>query len=113
MNAASEFPSDLINAERERQAAAAERAALARRLPWSVEPLDGFDDSQIWRPRSRPASPGWKADEAAEMAALHDRQIERSAYVSGHAYWQQFTGPDLVKARMALKQAAAAPPEEA
>lgn len=105
-----DFPSDLLDAERERQHAANRRAALAQALPWSVEPMAGFDDSQIWRPRRREASPGWSAGEAAQMAELHEVQMAKSAYVSGHAYWEAFSGPDLVQRRMQLKRAAAAAP---
>ena len=62
----------------------AELSALLKRLPWSVEPLDGFSDDHGWRKVERPASPGWTADEQAEVEKLRQREHELAVFVSTH-----------------------------
>ena len=54
-----DFPSDLRAGQEELHQVRAELSALLKRLPWSVAPLDGFSDTEGWRPVERPASPGW------------------------------------------------------
>nr|WP_203592670.1 MULTISPECIES: hypothetical protein [unclassified Streptomyces] len=83
----------------------AELSALLKRLPWSVEPLDGFSDDTGWRRVERPASPGWSEDEQAEVEKLRRREHELAVFVSTHRYWAGLTGADRVHARSALKHA--------
>nr|WP_237532099.1 hypothetical protein [Streptomyces sp. SID8352] len=82
----------------------AELSALLKRLPWSVEPLDGFSDENGWRKIERPASPGWSEDEQAEVEKLRRRERELAVFVSTHRYWAEITGPDRVRARSDLKR---------
>lgn len=102
-----DFPSDLITAEQQRQQAATARARLARTLPWSAKPLDGFSDPDIWRPRARPDSPGYSDEQAAQWGELQDAQLKWSEQVAGHKFWDTFTGAEAVAVRMELKQVAA------
>lgn len=108
-----DFPNDLITAERERQQAVAERAALARMLPWSVEPLEGFDDSQIWRPRSRPDSPGYTPEQLERVNTLRATELDRAAAIAQDRFWERFSGAELVAARMELKQQTAKSAQQA
>jgi hypothetical protein len=107
-----DFPSDLLAGQEELHQVRAELSALLKRLPWSVEPLDGFSDDNGWRKVERPASPGWTADEQAEVEKLRRREHELAVFVSTHRYWSELTGPERVWARSALKHAHESPPEE-
>jgi hypothetical protein len=53
----------------------------------------------------RSASPGWTADEQAEVEKLRQREHELAVFVSGHRYWAEVTGADRVDARTRLKHA--------
>ncbi|QUW91058.1 hypothetical protein [Streptomyces sp. V17-9] len=104
-----DFPSDLLAGQEELHQVRAELSALLKRLPWSVEPLEGFSDDTGWRKVERPASPGWSADEQAEVEKLRQRERELAVFVSTHRYWSETTGPDQVRARSELKRAHEAP----
>lgn len=109
MGASYDFPSDLLTAQEELHQVRAELSVLLKRLPWSVEPLDGFSDDNGWRKVERPASPGWTADEQAEVEKLRQREHELAVFVTTHRYWEQFTGPERVSARTGLKHVHEAP----
>ncbi|WP_329028415.1 hypothetical protein [Streptomyces sp. NBC_00690] len=51
-----------------------------------------------------PDSPGYSAEQQAEEARLRGLLLELSTTVSTHAFWQTLSGPELVAARMELKQ---------
>jgi hypothetical protein len=105
-----EFPSDLLAGQEELHQVRAELSALLRRLPWSVEPMDGFSDDAGWRKIERPASPGWTSDEQAEVEKLRRREHELAVFVSGHRFWAEVTAADRVESRMKLKHAHAEAP---
>ncbi|GAA3797340.1 hypothetical protein ACFS5L_31645 [Streptomyces phyllanthi] len=98
-----DFPSDLLAGQEELHQVRAELLALLKRLPWSVEPLDGFSDDNGWRRIVRPASPGWTADEQAEVEKLRERERELAVFVSCHRYWAEVATGEKVDARMHLK----------
>ncbi|WP_320775020.1 hypothetical protein [Streptomyces sp. CRN 30] len=98
-----DFPSDLLAGQEELHQVRADLSALLKRLPWSVEPVDGFSDDTGWRKVERPASPGWSQDEQAEVEKLRQRERELAVFVTTHRYWAQFTGADQVAARSTLK----------
>ncbi|MCT9082748.1 hypothetical protein [Streptomyces fulvoviolaceus] len=100
-----DFPSDLLTGQEELHQVRSELSALLKRLPWSVAPLDGFSDSGGWRKVERPASPGWTADEQAEVEKLRQREHELAVFVSCHRFWTEVTAPERVDARMKLKHA--------
>ncbi|MFF8653218.1 DUF6221 family protein [Streptomyces huasconensis] len=52
-------------------------------------------------PQARGGSPS--RFKVQEVTALYEALMERSAYVSTHGYWERFSGPELVAARMQLK----------
>ncbi|MGW0970914.1 hypothetical protein [Streptomyces sp. NPDC002516] len=100
-----DFPSDLLAGQEELHQVRAELLALLKRLPWSVEPLDGFSDTGGWRKVERPASPGWTDDEQAEVEKLRQRELELAVFVSGHRFWSQVAPVDTTDARARLKHA--------
>ncbi|KAB1989914.1 hypothetical protein ABZ871_39280 [Streptomyces populi] len=110
MAATYDFPSDLLAGQEELRQVRAELLDLLKRLPWSVEPLDGFSDTGGWRKVERPASPGWSDDEQAEVEKLRRRERELAVFVSGHRFWSEVPPPDKVDARMRLKHTRDAPP---
>ncbi|MET9547798.1 hypothetical protein ABZY36_21210 [Streptomyces sp. NPDC006627] len=110
-SASPDFPSDLLAAQEELHQVRSELLALLKRLPWSVEPLDGFSDTGGWRSVERPASPGWSPDQQAEVEKLRARERELAVFVTCHRYWEQLSGPDVVTARAQLKHAHE-PPED-
>ncbi|MER6123745.1 hypothetical protein ABT173_14010 [Streptomyces sp. NPDC001795] len=103
MAATYDFPSDLLAGQEELHQVRAELLALLKRLPWSVEPLDGFSDDTGWRKVERPASPGWTEDEQAEVEKLRQRERELAVFVSCHRFWAEVATGDKVAARMRLK----------
>ncbi|MBY8846316.1 MULTISPECIES: hypothetical protein [unclassified Streptomyces] len=100
-----EFPSDLLAGQEELHQVRAELSALLKRLPWSVEPMDGFSDDTGWRKVERPASPGWTEDEQAEVEKLRRREHELAVFVSTHRFWAEVAAGDRVAARSRLKHA--------
>ncbi|MFE6775032.1 hypothetical protein [Streptomyces sp. NPDC057702] len=100
-----EFPRDLLAAQDELHQVRARLLALYGRLPWSVEPVAGFADRDLWRPRERPDSPGWPTEERAEVAELRERELTLAATVSQHPFWATLSGPRVPAGRMALKHA--------
>ncbi|MFJ1971031.1 hypothetical protein ACIO93_20365 [Streptomyces sp. NPDC087903] len=100
-----DFPSDLLAGQEELHQVRAELSALLKRLPWSVEALDGFSDDNGWRKVERPASPGWTADEQAEVEKLRQREHELAVFVSCHRFWAEVATAERVDARTELKHA--------
>ena len=107
---ASDFPQDLLDAQRELHETRAALHALQKRLPWSREPHDGLEEKQGWRQFSRPATSGWPAEDAAEFDRLRKREYELSAFIVGHQYFAGFGGPEAVAKRSQLKHETAVQP---
>ncbi|MGX2997436.1 hypothetical protein JNUCC64_24775 [Streptomyces sp. JNUCC 64] len=110
MAATYDFPSDLLAGQEELHQVRTELIGLLKRLPWSVEPLDGFTDDTGWRRVERPASPGWSPDEQAQVEKLRARERELAVFVTCHRYWTEVTAPEKADARAALKRAHELPP---
>lgn len=101
------FPRDLLDAQAHLHETRAQCDAYARTLPWSVEPLPGWEaEKQPYTSfRSGKAdSPGYTPEQAAEVARFRTRLLELSVTVSTHPFWATLDG-DVVAARMALKHA--------
>ncbi|WP_432038650.1 hypothetical protein [Streptomyces cucumeris] len=79
--ARTDFPADLLAAQEELHQVTAALATLYERLPWSVEPHDGFNDGDTWRPRQRPATKGWSQEDREELRRLQDRRLELTTIV--------------------------------
>ncbi|MGW1888899.1 hypothetical protein ACWCP6_01365 [Streptomyces sp. NPDC002004] len=104
------FPSDLLAGQEELHQVRAELLDLLKRLPWSVEPLDGFSDDNGWRRVERPASPGWTPDEQAQVEKLRRRERELAVFVTTHRHWAELQGSDRPDARARLKHTVPPPP---
>ncbi|WRZ87729.1 hypothetical protein OHB54_46925 (plasmid) [Streptomyces sp. NBC_01007] len=104
MAASYDFPQDLIDAQDELRQVRAELQTLYQRVPWSAEPLDAWETHEnAWRKSSRPSSPGWDPQDAAEIARLRAREVELAGTVVTHAYWGSLAPADVLAARDALK----------
>ncbi|MEU6664237.1 hypothetical protein [Streptomyces sp. NPDC046821] len=108
---ATDFPSDLLTARRDLDAAYAALAALSRTLPWSVEPDANGISPTGHGPHdiARPSTTGYTEQEAAEVARFRADVMRLATLVTGHAYWSSLSGPELVEARMGLISAAKVP----
>ncbi|MER5489805.1 hypothetical protein ACWD6I_23970 [Streptomyces sp. NPDC002454] len=103
MAATYDFPSDLLAGQEELHRVRAELIALLKRLPWSVEPLDGFTDDAGWRRVERTASPGWSPEEQDQVEALRAREHELAVFVTCHHHWTDVAVGNRSDARSALK----------
>ncbi|MFG2676993.1 hypothetical protein [Streptomyces sp. NPDC048445] len=107
------FPQDLRDAQLALHEARAVSEEYARTLPWSAEPLPGWEsDKQLHTTygSSKPDSPGYTEEQAARVAEYRARVLELSATVMTHPYWGTLTD-DVLAARMALKHAHEQPAE--
>ncbi|MDX3763597.1 hypothetical protein ACWDBO_55385 [Streptomyces mirabilis] len=99
-----EIPPMLIDAQDEFDQVRADLRALFEGVPWSVESMDAWETHEnAWRPASRPASPGWDPEDAAEIARLRARELELAEVLVCHPYWTEFAPGDVLAARDALK----------
>ena len=99
-----DFPQDLIDAQDELRQVRADLQALFQKVPWSAEPLDAWERHETaWRAASRPASPGWDPQDAAEVARLRAREVELAGVIVTHAFWSEVSPTEVPAARDALK----------
>ncbi|MEE1735204.1 hypothetical protein PUR49_01420 [Streptomyces sp. BE147] len=103
-----DFPQDLRDAQLALHQTRAECDAYARTLPWSAEPMPGWEAEKQVHSSYRPAkadSPGYTDEQAERLAVYRRRLLELSTTVMTHPFWETLSGPDLVKARTALRHA--------
>ncbi|MFB8037740.1 hypothetical protein ACFC5Z_33415 [Streptomyces sp. NPDC056004] len=103
-----DFPQDLRDAQVALHETRAACEEYAKTLPWSAEPLPGWEsDKQLHSNyiSSKPDSSGYIEDQAAEVTRFRARLLELSTTVSTHPFWDSVEAGDLVGARMALKHA--------
>ncbi|MEU6059218.1 hypothetical protein [Streptomyces sp. NPDC047097] len=84
----------------------------ARTLPWSAEPLPGWEaEKQLHSGfrSSKPDSPGYTEEQHAEVARFRAELLELSSTVSTHPFWEQMEQGQVVDARMWLKHQHEAP----
>lgn len=110
-----DFPEDLRDAQLALHQTRAAYEQYAAGLPWSAEPLPGWESER--QPytsfRSGKAdSPGYTAEQATEVARYQAELVRLSIEVSTHPYWPTLDG-GVVAARMALKHAHEQPADEA
>lgn len=102
------FPQDLLDAQVALLEARAAYEGYARALPWAAVPMPGWEaEKQLHTTyrSSRPASPGYTEEQAAEVERLRSRLVEISATVTVHPFWESVDRENVVAARMALKRA--------
>lgn len=67
--------------------------------------MDGWQDSDRWQSRRRPASPGYAAEQRAESQRSHERLRELPAAVSAHPFRASLERETGGEARMELEHA--------
>jgi hypothetical protein len=102
-----DFPQDLRDAQIALDETRAVYEQYAKCLPWSAEPMPGWESDKQLHSNFRsgkPDSAGYTGEQAAKVAEFQSRLLELSIAVSTHPYWSTLSG-DVVAARMALKHA--------
>ncbi|MFB6507536.1 MULTISPECIES: hypothetical protein [unclassified Streptomyces] len=102
------FPQDLLDAQAALDETRAAYEEYATTLPWSAEPMPGWEnDKQLHSTytSAKPDSPGYTEEQAAEVAHFRTRLLELSTTVSTHPFWDSVDTDDRVAARMTLKHA--------
>ncbi|WP_420036094.1 hypothetical protein ACN2WE_31180 [Streptomyces sp. cg28] len=114
-----DFPDDLLAAQKRTAALWLElhRFTAQPTLPWSVEPLDGWEAPEVPHggkvagyASTRPDSPGWSEGDKATYEQLWRDLTDATFTVLAHRHWTSYSGADVVKARMALKHHPASQP---
>ncbi|WP_329203880.1 hypothetical protein [Streptomyces sp. NBC_01435] len=103
-----DFPQDLLDAQVALDQTHTAYQEYAKNLPWSAEPMPGWEsDKQLHSNyiSSKPDSPGYTEEQAADVARFRARLLELSITVSTHPFWDSVDTGDRVAARMALKHA--------
>ncbi|MET9470809.1 MULTISPECIES: hypothetical protein [unclassified Streptomyces] len=100
-----DFPQDLRDAQLALHETRAQYEQYARTLPWSAEPMPGWESEKQPYTSFRSGktdSPGYTDEQAAEIARLKARILELGTIVSTHPFWSSVES-GVVDARMALK----------
>ncbi|ASY37084.1 MULTISPECIES: hypothetical protein [Streptomyces] len=106
-----DFPDDLLAAQRDLTAVRATLSARLAALPPSAEPMPAWErpDGYWAGARTHPASPGWSEEERAEVAALRERERDLAGVIVTHELWASLPAEERMRARDALKHAHEAP----
>ncbi|MCZ4100750.1 hypothetical protein [Streptomyces sp. H39-C1] len=97
---ASEFPGDLVQAQRELIAARAERLALIAGLPHRTSPMP---EPYLVNGRVVAAHEGWTQEAGAAVDAVAARERELAVRLVEHPHWKTYKGHEAVKARFRLQ----------
>jgi hypothetical protein len=103
-----DYPDDLLRLQQDLDTARAELAALLKKLPSSVEAMEGWQRPEgHWLAASpaRPDSPGWTEQEQQDVAALREQELELSAAIVTHTFWSEVDASERTDARSQLKHA--------
>lgn len=101
-----DFPQDLRDAQLALHQARAAYERYAADLPWSAEPMPGWEGGkQLYSGyrSSKPDSPGYTDGQKAQVAEYRERLLELCIVVSTHPYWETLGEGKSVAARTALK----------
>ncbi|MGZ2360924.1 hypothetical protein LRE75_30300 [Streptomyces sp. 372A] len=102
-----DFPQDLRDAQLALHRTRAAYEQYAETLPWSAEPMPGWEaDKQLHSSyrSAKPDSPGYTPEQHEQVQKYRAELLELSATVTTHPYWATLN-EGVVKARMALKHA--------
>ncbi|MFE7394794.1 hypothetical protein [Streptomyces sp. NPDC057582] len=100
-----DFPQDLRDAQLALHQTRAAYEQYATTLPWSAEPLPGWESEKQPHTDFRSGkadSPGYTKEQAAKVAGFQEKLRQLSVLVATHPYWTTLEG-GVVDARMALK----------
>ncbi|WUW27004.1 hypothetical protein OG521_39840 (plasmid) [Streptomyces sp. NBC_01463] len=110
-----DFPQDLRDAQLALHRTRAEMEKYALTLPWSAEPMPGWEaDKQLhsdYRP-TKPDSPGYTDEQHEQVAAYRAELLQLSTTVMTHPYWKGLS-ENVVAARTALQHVHEQPVGEA
>ncbi|MGW7342779.1 hypothetical protein [Streptomyces sp. NPDC054854] len=99
------FPDDLLKLQERLHRAHAEHRAYLAGLPWSVEPMKGWQRGERFSHRGDvPNSPGWTDEQKETVDRMRAELRELSTAVVDHPHWATVPRETLVNARMQLKQ---------
>ncbi|NEC17929.1 hypothetical protein [Streptomyces parvus] len=102
------FPADLLDAQEALHQARHAVEEYARTLPWSAEPMAGWDSEKQLHSSYRSSkadSPGYTDEQRTEMARLRAEVLRLSEVVYVHPFWATVEAGKVVEARMRLKHA--------
>ncbi|WP_334664597.1 hypothetical protein [Streptomyces cyaneofuscatus] len=107
------FPQDLRDAAQlALHQTQAEYEQYATTLPWSAEPMPGWEGNKQLHSgyrSSKPDSPGYTEEQRQQVAAYRARLLELSTQVVTHSFWETLKGNGLFAAHMQLKHVHDAP----
>jgi len=101
-----DFPQDLSDAQLGLHQTQSEFQQYAKALPWSAEPMAGWEGDNQLHSRfrsSKPDSSGYTEEQRQQVAAYRARLLELSTQVVTHSFWETLKGDDLFAAQMQLK----------
>ncbi|WP_329043519.1 hypothetical protein OHT61_32340 (plasmid) [Streptomyces sp. NBC_00178] len=101
-----DFPQDLRDAQLALHQTRAAHDQYARTLPWSAEPMPGWEaDKQLHSDyrSAKPDSPGYTDDQRREMARFRAELLELSTLVATHPFWATLERDKIVDGRMTLQ----------
>ncbi|MFE5243215.1 MULTISPECIES: hypothetical protein [unclassified Streptomyces] len=102
------FPQDLCDAQLALHQTRAAYERYARTLPWSAEPMPGWEgDKQLhsgYR-SAKPDSPGYTDEQRQKVARFRAELLELSTQVATHPFWATLERGDVVEGRMVLQHA--------
>ncbi|MET9592007.1 hypothetical protein ABZY45_13725 [Streptomyces sp. NPDC006516] len=100
------FPQDLRDSQLALHQTHAAYEQYARTLPWSADPMPGWEgDKQLhsgYR-SAKPDSPGYTDEQRQEVARLRAELLEMSIQVAMHPFWATLERGDVVEGRIALQ----------
>ncbi|MEV6165743.1 hypothetical protein AB0L71_28285 [Streptomyces sp. NPDC052052] len=108
------FPADLRAAQLALHQTRAEYDEYSKTLPWSAEPMPGWEhDKQLHSNyvSAKPDSPGYTEEQAAEVRRFEAELLRLSVEVSTHPHWATLND-GVMEARMALKRVHEPEPED-
>lgn len=98
-----DFPDDLVQAQRDLNQVTAQLHAAYAELPWSAAPEAGWQREDRQPSVSFPDSPGWTDEQKQQIEELRARRLQLAETIVTHEYWATHSGADAVAARTALK----------
>ncbi|MYQ40732.1 hypothetical protein GTW61_21230 [Streptomyces sp. SID4921] len=101
-----DFPQDLRDTQLALHQTRAAYEQYARALPWSAEPMAGWEgDKQLhsgYR-SAKPDSPGYTEEQHREVARFRAELLRLSTVVATHPFWATLERSETVAGRMALQ----------
>ncbi|MFJ8864006.1 hypothetical protein ACIRD8_37130 [Streptomyces sp. NPDC102451] len=107
-----DFPQDLRDAQLALHQTRAAYEQYARALPWSAEPMPGWEGEKQLHSgyrSAKPDSPGYTEEQRREVARFRAELLKLSSVVFTHPFWATLERSDVVARRMALQHSHESP----